>query len=180
MNASTKSCLHVAFHEMTFFHMKSLMMGEDGVISTPWKSPRARGRAGIGPSLLRICRLWLNIGLGCCVPFQEGLPSHKALLASPSQERGPELCGCRDAFSGTLCEAPAKAGSIPPHSRAHRSRNAQGDRLVGCKTQWRIWTKIVDQGRISVTLKSLSPVPRVLSYSWKNKKSRVLEPSRLR
>lgn len=65
--------------------------------------------------------------------------------------------------------SPSRARCVLPHSCAPQQRNAQDDRLVGCKTRRSTWTEAMDRGTNSVTHKSLSPVPRILSYSWKNK-----------
>lgn len=138
-----------------FFHMKSLVMGEDGAIRISWKSPRARGRARLAPLA------WGSVSVTQHWAWALGSLAGRNHNYYSLQERRPRASWLLRSILREPRWAPAGARSVLPQSRAHRCRNPQGDRLVGCKTRRSTWTEVMDRGTNSVTHKSLSPVPRI-------------------
>lgn len=164
MNASTKSCLHVAFHEMTLLLPYEVSGDRRRSYHQNFlKVTKGKRKSWIGLSSLRICVCDSAFGLGV------GLLAGRSHKHYSLQERRPRALWLPRSILREPRWAPAGARSVLPHSCVHQSRNTQGDRLVGCKTQWSTRTEVMDWGTNSVTHKSLSPVPRILSYAWKNK-----------
>lgn len=164
INASTKSCLHVAFHEMAW--LLPYEVSDDG---RRWchqnflKVTKGKRKSWLAPLA------WGSVSVTQRLAWALGSLAGRSHKHYCLHERRPRASWL---LRSTLREprgAPAGAHSVLPHSCAPQQRNAQGDRLVGCKTRRSTWTEVMDWGTSSVTHKSLSPVPRILSYSWKNK-----------
>lgn len=162
INASTKSCLHVAFHEMALASsIWSLWWWEKMVPSEFLESHQGQEEELIGPLA------WGSVSVTQRLAWALGSRAGRSHKHYCLHERRPRASrGCWDPLREPR-GAPAGAHSVLPHSCAPQQRNAQGDRLVGCKTRRSTWTEVMWPGTSSVTHKSLSPVPRILSYSGK-------------